>query len=98
VAALVVLANMLVFAAFTAGRSLAMGRCAPGREATDLAAFLSLEGVAFLLIAAAANAGISRIGLAPVLAVAGLVSTAGLLLALRTERAGRANRPMEATG
>ncbi|MEM8691689.1 MAG: hypothetical protein AAGG57_07350, partial [Pseudomonadota bacterium] len=71
-------ANFAVFATFTANRSLLMSLCQPGRQATEMATFASMEAIVFLAIAGGALALIDRIGISPLLIVMAAVTSAGL--------------------
>ncbi len=80
-AAFVIVANGLTFASFAASRTLIMGRCAEGRKATELATFISLEGIALLLLAGLGNLLSDLAGMPVVLLLAAAGSLAGAALA-----------------
>ncbi|MEO1598905.1 MAG: hypothetical protein AAFU49_00310 [Pseudomonadota bacterium] len=80
---LVLAANFLVYVGFTANRSLLMGLCGKGRQATDFATFASLEAIAVLMIAAGGTALLDRVGLSQILIVCVLFSLLGGVLAWR---------------
>ncbi len=82
-AAFVVIANGLTFAAFTASRTLMMGLCSSGNKATELATFVSLEGLCVLLFAGVGNFLAGHIGFSSVMLVAAVGSAAGGLLSWR---------------
>ena len=65
--ALVLLASFSVFASFIATRSVVMGLCQPGRQATEMASFVGLEAVAFLVVAGISVSVLEQIGLGPIL-------------------------------
>ncbi|MFG5379939.1 hypothetical protein [Yoonia sp. R2-816] len=71
-------ANFAVFATFTANRSLLMSLCQPGRQATEMATFASMEAIVFLAIAGGALALIDRVGIAPLLMAMAVITSAGL--------------------
>ncbi|MEL7133000.1 MAG: hypothetical protein AAGK77_11370 [Pseudomonadota bacterium] len=71
-------ANFAVFATFTANRSLLMPLCRPGRQATEMATFASLEAIVFLAIAGGALSLIDQIGIAPLLIFMAAVTAVGL--------------------
>ncbi len=80
-AAFVIIANGLTFASFAASRTLIMARCAEGRKATELATFISLEGIALLLLAGFGNLLSDLAGMPAVLLLAAAGSLAGAVLA-----------------
>ena len=80
-AAFVIVANGLTFASFAASRTLIMARCAEGRKATELATFISLEGIALLLLAGLGNLLSDLAGMPAVLLLAAAGSLAGAALA-----------------
>ena len=82
-AAFVIAANGLTFASFAASRTLIMARCAEGRKATELATFISLEGIALLLLAGLGNLLSDLAGMPAVLLLAAAGSFAGAVLARR---------------
>ncbi|MEM9912544.1 MAG: hypothetical protein AAF922_17385, partial [Pseudomonadota bacterium] len=81
--ALVLFASFAVFASFIASRSLIMRLCKPGRQATELASFVGLEAVVYLIIAGISLALLDRVGLAAILFCLLPCSGAGSLLAWR---------------
>ena len=81
--ALVLFASFSVFASFIASRSLIMRLCEPGRQATELASFVGLEAVVYLIIAGISLALLDRVGLATILFCLLPCSGAGSLLAWR---------------
>ncbi|MEM8794045.1 MAG: MFS transporter [Pseudomonadota bacterium] len=76
-------ANLVVYATFTANRTILLGLCRPGRQATDLASFTSLEALVFLVIAGVSTSLLDSLGLSIILCFAGLISSAGLFLGLQ---------------
>lgn len=82
-AAFVIIANGLTFASYAASRTLIMARCAEGRKATELATFISLEGIALLLLAGLGNLLSDLAGMPVVLLLAAAGSFAGAVLARR---------------
>ena len=91
---LVLFASFSVFASFIASRSLIMGYCKPGRQATELASFVGLEGVIYLVIAGISLAVLDHVGLAIILFCLLPCSGFGLLLAWRY-RTDCSNVPMK---
>ena len=71
-------ANFAVFATFTANRSLLMPFCQPGRQATEMATFASLEAIVFLAVAGGALALLDLVGIAPLLIVMAAITAGGL--------------------
>lgn len=65
--ALVLFASFSVFASFIASRSVIMRLCGPGRQATELASFVGLEAVVYLVIAGLSLSVLDTVGLAPIL-------------------------------
>ncbi|WP_306114841.1 MULTISPECIES: MFS transporter [unclassified Roseovarius] len=80
---LVLFANFSVFAAYTAGRSVLMPLCSPGQQATQLASFVGVEAVLYLIIAGAGVSSLDKVGLIPLLSVGAGLSLVGCLLASR---------------
>ena len=80
-AAFVIIANGLTFASYAASRTLIMARCAEGRKATELATFISLEGIVLLLLAGLGNLLSDLAGMPVVLLLAAAGSLAGAVLA-----------------
>ena len=77
-------ANIAVFATFTANRSILLPLCKPGRQATDLASFTSVEAMTFLALAGTAISLLDSFGLSPILFVAAFASLVGLVLGWRS--------------
>lgn len=80
-------ANGLTFASFTASRSLIMSMCLPGRKATELAAFVGIEGVFILVLAGLGTVLMGLIGYPAVLAIAAAGSLCGCVVAWRARHA-----------
>lgn len=72
-------ASFAVFATFTANRSLLMPLCRPGRQATEMATFASLEAIVFLAVAGGALALLDRIGITLLLSTMAAITFAGLI-------------------
>ncbi len=81
-----IIANGLTFASFTAARSLIMSMCSEGQKATDLAAFIGIEGVCILVFAGIGTSLIDLIGYPAILAAAAMGSLGGCIVALRASR------------
>ncbi|MEM9438953.1 MAG: hypothetical protein AAGA73_00755 [Pseudomonadota bacterium] len=75
---LVLASNALIFAAFTANRSILMGLCEDGRLATDFATFASMEAVVILIIAAGGAALLDYTGLEALLLICAALSAVGV--------------------
>ena len=91
-AAFAIIANGLTFASFTAARSLIMSMCSEGQKATDLAAFIGIEGICILVFAGIGTSLIDLIGYPAILAAAAMGSLGGCIVAVRASR----SRLMEA--
>lgn len=65
--ALVLFASFSVFGSFIASRSAIMRLCEPGRQATQLASFVGLEAVFYLIIAGISLSLLDRVGLSMIL-------------------------------
>ncbi len=83
VVTLILYANFAVFAIFTAERALLMPLCAQGRQATELASFVSLEAIAFLIFGGAALSMLDKVGLPTLLVAAVVFAIGGLAFAMR---------------
>ncbi|MEL6416363.1 MAG: hypothetical protein AAFQ15_15620, partial [Pseudomonadota bacterium] len=80
---LVLFANLSVFAAYTASRSVLMPLCQPGQQATHLAGFVGAEAVLFLIIAGASISSLDKVGLTTILCAGIAASVLGAFLASR---------------
>ena len=84
---LVLFANLSVFAAYTASRSVLMPLCQPGQQATHLAGFVGAEAVLFLIIAGASISSLDKVGLTTILCAGIAASVLGAVLASRMGKA-----------
>ena len=74
--------NIAVYATFTANRSIVLGLCGKGQEATDLASFTSVEAIIFLILAGVSLIFLDSIGFSFVLITGALISLLGVITAL----------------
>ncbi len=74
IVAVILYANFGVYAGYTASRSLLMPMCREGKQATELAGFVGLEAILFLILAGATVSLLDIVGLTPLLLVAGGIS------------------------
>ncbi|MEM8820238.1 MAG: MFS transporter [Pseudomonadota bacterium] len=77
----VVLANAAVFASFTASRAVVMGIARPGRQATDIAGYVGIESIVFLVFVAAGLGVLDDIGVTVITSVGLVLGCLGALAA-----------------
>ncbi|MEM0991357.1 MAG: hypothetical protein AAGK00_21015, partial [Pseudomonadota bacterium] len=61
---IILFSNGAVFASFAASRAVALTLCRPGREATEMASFVGIAAVLYLLLAGGGMALLDRVGMA----------------------------------
>lgn len=82
IAVVVLWSSFAVFATFTANRSIILRLCRPGRQATEMASFTSVEAMIFLALAGAGISALDQVGLAPLMLGSALISIGGVALAM----------------
>ncbi|MEO0429512.1 MAG: MFS transporter [Pseudomonadota bacterium] len=82
----VVLANAAVFASFTASRAVVMRIARSGRQATDIAGYVGVESIVFLVLVAAGLAVLDDVGVAVISSVGAFLGFLGALVVFAGKR------------
>ncbi|MEO0959566.1 MAG: hypothetical protein AAFR84_01990 [Pseudomonadota bacterium] len=82
----VVLANAAVFASFTASRAVVMRIARSGRQATDIAGYVGVESIVFLVLVAAGLAVLDDVGVAVISSVGAVLGFLGALVVFAGKR------------
>ena len=79
--ALILVNSLFFFALLPASKSILIGYCGAGREATDFAAFSGIEGLFFMLVTSLLASQADRFGYSAIFICAGICALAGALYA-----------------